>query len=191
MPLEEVIAHNLDRLFPGMEIVESHPFRVTRNADVQRNEETAEDLLEAIQEELRERRFATIVRLEVAKGMPAGCVELLAAELEVSEQEIFEVDGLLSLKDLMSLAGLLPLPSLRYRPWTPVVPPRFLHLEPDEDCRLLRRHRRRATSWSTTPTTPSPAASSASSRRRRPIRPCWPSSRRSTAPRPARRTCRR
>ena len=131
VPLEEVISHNLDQLFPGMEIVEAQPFRVTRNADVQRNEETAEDLLEVIQEELRERRFATIVRLEVAKGMSRWMVELLAAELEVTEQEIFELDGLLSLKDLMSLVGVLPLPSLKYRPWTPATPPRFLHLEPD------------------------------------------------------------
>ncbi|HEV2851884.1 MAG TPA: polyphosphate kinase 1 [Thermoanaerobaculia bacterium] len=131
VPLEEVITHNLDQLFPGMEAVECHPFRVTRNADVQRNEETAEDLLEVIQEELRERRFATIVRLEVAKGMPRWMVELLAAELEVTDQEIFELDGLLSLKDLMSLAGMLPLPSLKYRPWTPVTHPRF-HLEADE-----------------------------------------------------------
>ena len=131
VPLEEVIAHHLDQLFPGMEIVASYPFRVTRNADVQRNEETAEDLLEVIQEELRERRFATIVRLELAKGMPRWMIELLAEELEVTEQEVFEVDGLLALKDLMSLAGALPLPSLKYRPWTPVPHPRF-HVEADE-----------------------------------------------------------
>lgn len=131
VPLEEVISHNLDQLFPGMEIVASYPFRVTRNADMQRNEETAEDLLEVIQEELRERRFATIVRLEVAKGMPRWMIELLIEELEVSEQEVFEVDGLLALRDLMSLAGALPLPSLKYRSWTPVTHPR-LHLEADE-----------------------------------------------------------
>jgi polyphosphate kinase len=131
VPLEEVIAHNLDQLFPGMEVVASFPFRVTRNADVQRNEETAEDLLEVIQEELRERRFATIVRLEVAKGMPRWMVELLTEELGITEQEVFEVDGLLALRDLMSLAGAAPLPSLKYRPWTPVTHPRF-YFEPDE-----------------------------------------------------------
>jgi polyphosphate kinase len=136
VPLEEIIAHNLDQLFPGMEIVAACPFRVTRNADVQRNEETAEDLLEVIQEELRERRFATIVRLEVTKGMPRWMIELLAAELEVTEQEVFEIDGLLALKDLISLAGSLPLPSLKYRPWTPVTPPRF-HLEADEGAEIF------------------------------------------------------
>jgi polyphosphate kinase len=131
VPLEVVISHHLDQLFPGMEVVGSHPFRVTRNADVQRNEETAEDLLEVIQEELRERRFATVVRLEVARGMPRWMLELLAEELEIAEQEIFEVDGLLALKDLMALAVALPLPSLKYRPWTPVTHPRF-HLDTGE-----------------------------------------------------------
>jgi polyphosphate kinase len=133
VPLEEVIAHNLDRLFPGMEVVESYPFRVTRNADVQRNEETAEDLLEAIQEELRERRFATVVRLEVAGGMPRWMLELLFEELEIVESEVYEVEGPLALRDLMSLAGSVPLPSLRYRPWTPATHPRFSHSEADEE----------------------------------------------------------
>jgi polyphosphate kinase len=133
VPLEEVIAHNLDRLFSGMEVVESYPFRVTRNADVQRNEEEADDLLEAIQEELRERRFATVVRLEVASGMPAWMRELLAEQLEIQEQEIFEVDRLLALRDLMQLAQSAPLPSLRYRPWAPVTHPRLHPAEPGED----------------------------------------------------------
>ncbi|HEX2225396.1 MAG TPA: polyphosphate kinase 1 [Thermoanaerobaculia bacterium] len=132
VPLEEVIAHNLDRLFPGMEIVESHPFRVTRNADVQRNEETADDLLEVIQEELRERRFATVVRLEVAAGMPAWMRELISDELEVEDSEIFALEGPLALRDLMKLAG-APLPSLRYRPWAPVSHPRLQAAEPGEE----------------------------------------------------------
>jgi len=132
VPLEEVIAHNLDRLFPGMEVVESYPFRVTRNADVQRNEETAEDLLEAIQEELRERRFATVVRLEVARGMPRWMLELLFEELEIVESEVYEVEGPLALRDLIPLAGSVPLPSLRYRPWTPATHPRFSHSEDEE-----------------------------------------------------------
>jgi polyphosphate kinase len=133
VPLEEVIAHNLDRLFPGMEVVEAYPFRVTRNADVQRNEETAEDLLEAIQEELRERRFATVVRLEVGQGTPPWMRELMLSELELSDPEVFEVEGPLALKDLMSLATSAPLPSLRSRPWAPVTPPAFYPLEPGEE----------------------------------------------------------
>src|SRR6185312_11236279 len=132
VPVEDVISHHLDRLFPGVEIVESRAFRVTRNADVQRNEETAEDLLEAIQEELQERRFATVVRLEAAKGMSRWMSDFLGEELEVGEQEIFEVEGPLALKDLMSLATSVPLPSLRYRSWVPVVHPRF-HAETGDE----------------------------------------------------------
>ncbi|MDP9121051.1 MAG: polyphosphate kinase 1 [Acidobacteriota bacterium] len=124
VPLEEVIAQHLDRLFEGMEIVEAHPFRVTRNSDIQRNEEAADDLLEVIQEELRERRFATVVRLEVAKGCPPWMRELLCEQLEVADNEVFEEEGPLGLRDLMQLAG-VPLPSLRYRPWTPVTHPRL------------------------------------------------------------------
>ncbi len=136
VPVEDVIAHHLDRLFPGVEIVESHPFRVTRNADVQRNEETAEDLLEAIQEELRERRFATVVRLEVAKGMSRWMIDFLGEELAVGEPEIFEVEGPLALKDLMALAVSAPLPSLRYRPWAPVTHPRF-HFETGDEAEVF------------------------------------------------------
>jgi len=136
VPLEEVIAHNLDQLFPGMEVVESHPFRVTRSADVQRNEEEADDLLEAIQEELRERRFAFPVRLEVAAGMPAWMRSLLTEELELHESEVYEIEGPLALRDLMPL-GAAPLPSLRNRPWSPVTPPQFLHADPDEEFDLF------------------------------------------------------
>ena len=137
VPLEELIAHNLDRLFAGMEIVEAYPFRVTRNADVQRNEETAEDLLEAIQEELRERRFATVVRLEVARGTSEWMRGLLCDEMDVEEPEVFEVEGPLALKDLMPLAGALPLPSLRYRPWAPVTHPVFHAVEPGEEAEIF------------------------------------------------------
>ncbi len=134
VPIEEVIANNLQRLFEGMEVVESHPFRVTRNSDVQRNEEAADDLLEAIQEELRERRFATVVRLELAKGCPEWMRELLCEQLEVGAQEVFELAGPLGLRDLMQLSA-VPLPSLRFRPWSPVTHPRLAAIEagdPDE-----------------------------------------------------------
>jgi polyphosphate kinase len=128
VPLEEVLANNLERLFEGMEIVESHPFRVTRNSDVQRHEEAADDLLEAIQEELRERRFATVVRLELARGCPEWMRALLCEQLEIGPQEVFELDGPLGLRDLMQL-GSVPLPSLRFRPWTPVPHPRLAAIE--------------------------------------------------------------
>jgi polyphosphate kinase len=131
VPLEEVIAHNLERLFPGMEIVESYPFRVTRNSDVHRNEEEADDLLEAIQEELRERRFATVVRLEVEAGMPQWMRDLLAEQLEIRPEDFFEAEGPLGLRDLMQLTS-VPLPSLKYKPWTPVTPRRLQSTDPED-----------------------------------------------------------
>lgn len=124
VPLEDVIAHNLERLFPGMEIAESHPFRVTRNADVQRNEETADDLIEAIQEELRVRRFSSVVRLEVVPGCPEWMRTLLCEELEVGAEDVYEEAGPLALRDLAALTA-APLPSLRARSWTPVTHPRL------------------------------------------------------------------
>lgn len=133
--LEEVIKHHLVRLFPGMEIVACHPFRVTRNADVQRYEETADDLLESIQEELRERRFATVVRIEIETGMPGWMCELLCEELEIATDEVYEVAAL-GLRDLAELCG-APLPALKFRAWTPQTPPR-LHAEPGEEVDIFR-----------------------------------------------------
>ncbi|MGH9361548.1 MAG: polyphosphate kinase 1, partial [Thermoanaerobaculia bacterium] len=136
VPLEEVIAHNLERLFPGMEVLDARPFRVTRNADVRRNEETADDLLEAIQEELRVRRFSSVVRLEVVPGCPEWMCDLLRQELEVREQDVFEVAAPLALRDLMQLAA-VSLPALRARPWTPVTHPR-LHAAAAEEVDVLQ-----------------------------------------------------
>jgi polyphosphate kinase len=131
IPLEEVIAHSLDSLFPGMEVAESYVFRVSRNADGERNEEPADDLLEAIQEELRERRFATVVRLQVVPEMPRWMRALLCEELEVDEGDIFEVPSPLALSDTMQIAT-LPLYELRDQPWRPVVPQR-LQTAPDSE----------------------------------------------------------
>ena len=107
VPLEDVMAHNLDLLFPGMDIERTELFRVTRNADVESDEEKADDLLALIESELQERKFAPIVRLEVARGMDATHRGRLAAELGLDEQaDVFEVDGFLGLGDLFQLAGL-------------------------------------------------------------------------------------
>jgi polyphosphate kinase len=107
VPLEEIMANNLDLLFPGMDIDRTELFRVTRNADVESDEEQADDLLALIESELRERKFAPIVRLEVARGMDATHRGRLAAELGLDEQaDVFEVDGFLGLDSLFQLAGL-------------------------------------------------------------------------------------
>lgn len=101
--VEQVIGAHLDRLFRGLAIVGWYPFRVTRSADVARNESDAEDLMDFATEVLRERRFARVVRLEVDARMPDGPRDLLAGELEVPPDEIYDVDGMLGLCDLARL----------------------------------------------------------------------------------------
>jgi polyphosphate kinase len=118
--LESVMAGNLDLLFPGMVIETCHVFRVTRNANTELEEEQADDLLEMIESELRERRFAPIVRLEVSTGMTTQHRGMLAAELGLDEQsDVFDVDGIMGMRDLMELAE-LEVPPLHYAPHHPV-----------------------------------------------------------------------
>mgnify|MGYP005845329773 CR=1 FL=1 len=125
VPVEQLIAHHAAELFPGLEIVGVHPFRITRNADVSRAEEEATDLIAMISKELRERRFAPVVRVEVAKAMPLNERQLLMRELELEPEDVAEVDGLLDLTGCFQLAN-LKLPELKYKPWNPVVPARLL-----------------------------------------------------------------
>ncbi len=126
LPIEQLIAHHAGELFQGMEVVSVHPFRITRNADIGRDEEVAEDLLAMISEELRERRFAPIVRLEVAREMPDYDRRLLMRELDLEPEDVYEVDGLLDLTDCHQIADLGP-PALKYNPWEPIVPSRLFH----------------------------------------------------------------
>lgn len=118
IPLEQVVIHNLAALFDGMQIVAAHPFRVTRNADLARNEEEADDLLDMISDELRERRFAPIVRVEVTETMPAHVRSLLLQEMGLSQTDIYTTRGPLGLADLFPLAD-VNLPHLKFEPWTP------------------------------------------------------------------------
>ncbi|QEM68395.1 polyphosphate kinase 1 [Geobacter sp. FeAm09] len=105
--LEDVMMNNLDMLFPGMNIVSCEIFRVTRNANTERDEEEADDLMAMIESELKERKFAPIVRLEIGTGMDPVHRGRLAAELELDEEnDVFEVPGLLAMRDLFELAGL-------------------------------------------------------------------------------------
>lgn len=125
LPVEELIAHHVSDLFPGMEVISAHPFRITRNADVMRDEEVASDLLAQISEELRERRFAPVVRLEVARAMPEQDRQLLIRELGLQPEDVYEVDGLIDLTGCFQLAD-LDLPQFKFEPWEPVVPGRLL-----------------------------------------------------------------
>jgi len=126
LPVEQLIAHHVSELFQGMEVASVHPFRITRNADLRRHEEEAEDLLAMISEELRERRFAPVVRLEVAKAMPDYDRRLLIRELDLKTQDVYEVDGILDLTACHEIAD-LNLPPLKYRAWEPIIPSRLLH----------------------------------------------------------------
>jgi polyphosphate kinase len=129
VPLEDLIAQHLDALFPGMEIVDYDTFRVTRDADFTVDDE-ADDLLRAVEQELRRRRFGEVVRLEVEAGMSAALRGPLLHALELQEGDVFEIDGLLDLKDLFDVVKVPGFQELRDAPWSPVTQPR---LQPDED----------------------------------------------------------
>ena len=125
VPLEEAIAANLDALFPGAEVVDHGYFRVTRDADFTISDE-ADDLLQAVQDELRRRRFGEVVRLEVAAGMNPKLRGQLIDALRLEDREVYDVDGLIDLADLGNVADAAGShPELRYEPWTPVTQPRL------------------------------------------------------------------
>jgi polyphosphate kinase len=125
VPLEDVIALHLQALFPGMEVVAHHPFRVTRDGDLDDVDSDAEDLLAAIQTELRRRRrHARVVRLEVDPGMSPEVLELLTRELELQPTDVYQSAGLLDLGSLHALSQ-LDRPDLKDDPWTPTTQPRL------------------------------------------------------------------
>ncbi|PZV16639.1 MAG: polyphosphate kinase 1 [Leptolyngbya sp.] len=125
VPLEQLIAHHLELLFPGMAIQEFGFFRITRDADLEVQEYEADDLLLAIEQELRKHRLGgSAVRLEVQMGMPDSLRKPLVEEFGLTNNDIYEVEGLLNLKDLFSFMG-LPLPELKDPPWTAVIPARL------------------------------------------------------------------
>ncbi|EFC83728.1 RNA degradosome polyphosphate kinase [Parafrankia sp. EUN1f] len=128
VPLEEVIAAHLGQLFPGMEVVDSHLFRVTRNADLEVEEDEAEDLLQALERELARRRFGPAVRLEVDADIDDDLLNLLMRELEITEREVHRVRGPLDMSVLWALYD-LDRPELKDAPRVPVTHPRLLNDE--------------------------------------------------------------
>ena len=162
--LEELIAANLEALFPGMEVVDHGVFRVTRDADFEVSDE-ADDLLEAVEAELRRRRFGEVVRLEVNAGMSQELRATLAAGLEVEPRQAYEVEGLLDLNDLWQIVKLPGFGDLRAEPLVarhPAAPAG----RGGRGRRTCSRPSARATSSCTTRTTRSRPRSSASSSRR-------------------------
>ena len=131
VPLEELIAKHLDTLFPGMEIVDYDVFRVTRDADFTVSDE-ADDLLQAVEDELRRRRFGDVVRVEVGAGMSPVIREQITGSLEVEPEDVFDVPGLLDLQDLWDIVGVPGYAELRDPPWTPVTQPRLQTDESDK-----------------------------------------------------------
>jgi polyphosphate kinase len=129
VPLEEVIARHLDELFPGMEILRHDYFRVTRDADFTVSDE-ADDLVRAVEDELRRRRFGEVVRLEVGASMDADMRAYLIEQLGVDEGEVVDVDGQLDLEDLWELYDVEGFRELRDPPWSPVTQPAFI--DPDD-----------------------------------------------------------
>lgn len=118
--IEEVIQANLSALFPGMQIVESHPFHVTRDAEMAIQELEAEDLLETVEEGVRQRRFGAVVRLKVPKLMPDRLLAILVTNLEIDNSEVYRIEGPLSLVRLRHL-GKLDRPDLKDAPFTPAL----------------------------------------------------------------------
>jgi len=124
VPMEQVIAHHLDSLFPGIEVLDFDFFRVSRDADFTVSDE-ANDLLEAVENELRRRRFGEVVRVEIGATMNPVLRRLLVEALDVEEREVYEVDGLLDLEDLWQIYGIKGFKELRDAPWTAVNQPRL------------------------------------------------------------------
>jgi polyphosphate kinase len=127
--LGDLIKANLDLLFPGMEILEAHRFRITRDTDIELQEDEADDLLSVIEENIRLRRFGSVVRLEVESKMPEFMLETLIENLQIKKDEVHIIDGHLGLSDIISLYN-LPLHQLKEKPFYPVTPKEF---EDDED----------------------------------------------------------
>ncbi|MFM9139317.1 MAG: polyphosphate kinase 1, partial [Solirubrobacterales bacterium] len=131
VPLEELIAANLDELFPGMEVVDHACFRVTRDSDFEISDE-ADDLLEAVEAELRQRRFGEVVRLEIEEGMSPEIRRQLVEAMNVSDRLLYTIPGMLDLTDLMQIVGLPGYEDIRDEPWVPVTQPRLIEAEDEE-----------------------------------------------------------
>jgi polyphosphate kinase len=128
VPLEDVIGEHLKRLFPGMEVLKVHTFRVTRNEDLEVEEDDAENLLKALEKELLRRRFGPPVRLEVEESMDEEVLELLVSELGITEAEVFRLPGPLDLRGLHDIAD-LDRPDLKYPPFLAATHPLLAPVE--------------------------------------------------------------
>ncbi|BBH64423.1 polyphosphate kinase [Actinoplanes sp. OR16] len=125
LPIEELIANHLDQLFPGMQILEVHAFRVTRNAELEVDEDRDEDLLQALEREIAQRRFGPPVRLEVAASISDHVLDLLVRELDMDSHDVLRVPGLLDLSALWQVFGEVDRDDLKDRPFVPATHPQL------------------------------------------------------------------
>jgi polyphosphate kinase len=132
LPLEELIGAHLQQLFPGLEVTAHHPFRVTRNTDVEVEEDRDEDLLQALERELARRRFGPAVRLEVGGDMDEHVLDLLVRELEITDEDVYQVPGLLDLASLWQLYE-VDRPDLKQEAFVPATHPRLAEGEKATD----------------------------------------------------------
>ncbi|MFI5844916.1 RNA degradosome polyphosphate kinase [Catenuloplanes sp. NPDC051500] len=126
LPVEDLISVHLDQLFSGMQVVECHLFRVTRNAELEVDEDRDEDLLKALERELAQRRFGPPVRLEVAASISDHMLEVLVRELDVDQHDVLRVPGLLDMSALWQIYGAVDRPELKDKPFVPATHPRLI-----------------------------------------------------------------
>ncbi len=119
--LDDLVKNNLHLLFPGMEIIEAHKFRITRDTDIEIQEDEADDLLSVIEENILQRRFGNVIRLEVEKSMPDFMTELIVKNLQMRRDDVHIIDGPLGMSDIMRLYD-LPIPGGKEEPFLPVNP---------------------------------------------------------------------
>jgi polyphosphate kinase len=136
--LEQLIIENLHALFPGLEIIEAYPFRVTRDAEVEIQELESDDLLETIEEAVWQRRFRAVVRMQVSRDIPDHLLETLVANLELDPRDVYHVDGPLDLSRLRQLLA-VDRPDLKDAPFLPYTPPELHPKSEDDIFAVLRR----------------------------------------------------
>jgi polyphosphate kinase len=135
--IEDLISNHVQELFPGMEVLEHHEFRVTRNEDVEIDEDESENLIQALERELLRRRFGPPIRLEITDDMDPVTLDLLISELGITEAEVYRLPAPLGLTGLFEISG-IDRPDLKYAPHLPITSTQLLPSEPTEEPDIFR-----------------------------------------------------